>query len=348
MTAGSGQRQRSRTAFFVLGPLLGWLLLECLAALTLLALPDRELPKDDPEWLISAKEAWNHGFFQPDEHTIWRPRPGYREPAGEAKRYGTVDLAIDDHGHRVVPNSRQKPTTKPEGVRRVLLVGGSHPFGMWVNPSESYVEVLGDMLNAKEGGTWEVMNAACPGHTTFQGRKYIEEHALAFEPDIVLFDLGMNDTLPLSLSYASPDHQVQAVPTWASRLSGTLTSLPSYRLLKNGLASIVGQARPSEVRVPFDRQLENQSAVRKLGESAGFKTLFFSQVSAASPEAGGEAKCKYVPEGFEPYVDICGPFELLGSRAGYYFHDPIHANAQGHAIIGRTVFDRLEELGWTN
>jgi len=351
MTEPTKTPTRPRRGFYFLAPVAAWLLLECVSALTLMILPPEPepaaLPEEDPEWLVSAKDAWKNGFFGPDIHTIWRPSPGYREKAHRSRRYGEDDLAIDDNGHRVIPDSPPKSRKKPKDVRRVMLVGGSHPFGMWVNPSESYIEVLGQLLNAEGKHTWEVMNAACPGHTTFQGRKYIEEYGLDFEPDIILFDLGMNDSLPLSIQYASADHEVQAVPTWAARLSGTLTSLPSYRLLKKGLAGFVGKPKPAQVRVPMNLQLENQAAVRDLGEKEGYKTLFFSQVSVMPPERGGAAQCKYRPEGFEPYVDICGSFEELQAKAGFYFHDPIHANAEGHAIIGNAVYEKLKEIGWT-
>jgi len=341
---------RRRRSFYLLAPVVAWIGLELLAVFALWVLPVEavaDLPEDDPEWLISAKDAWKHRFFAIDKHTIWKPNPGYREKPSKASRYGTVELRIDDNGHRVVPSAPEKSKAKPSEVRRILLVGGSHPFGMWVNPEESYIEVLGDMLNRKGEGHREVMNAACPGHTTFQGRKYLEEHGLAFEPDIVLFDLGMNDTLPLSLKYATPDHEVQAVPSWAGNLGRTLATLPSYSLLKRAMAGIVGRPNPNQVRVPMKHQLANQDAARKLGKSEGFKTLFFSQVSVFPIGPGGRAQCKYVPEGYSPYADICGAFADLEGNAGLYFHDPIHANALGHAVIAATVFEKLEDIGWT-
>ena len=282
-----------------------------------------------------------------DDYTIWRPNPGYREKPGRVQRYGNQDLLIDVHGHRVVPGSPALEVQKPPGVRRILLVGGSHPFGMWVNPDEAYVEVLGAMLNRDQPGRWEVMNAASPGHTTFQGLRYIKHYTEALEPDIVLFDLGMNDTLPLSINYAAPDHEVMQVPTWAGRLGATLSGLPSYRVLKKALEGVVGRPRPNMVRVPMERQLANQEAVRSLGEERGFKTLFFSQVNVSPIGPGGRATCQYTPEGFEPYADVCEAFAKLGGNAGLHFHDPIHANATGHAIIAETVYDKLIELGWT-
>lgn len=345
----SPRPRKRRRSFYILGPLVVWFLLEVSAGLALWVLPDEEqpdLPEDDPDWLISAKDAWKHRFFQVDKHTIWRPSPGYREPPTKWLRYGTEDLAIDMHGHRVRPDSPEKSVAKPEGVRRILLVGGSHPFGMWVNADQSYIEVLGDLLNQREGPRWEVMNAASPGHTTFQGRKYIEEYGLVLEPDIVLFDLGMNDTLPLSVRYASPDHEVQAIPDWVDSVAGLLGSLPTYRLLRHALGGIVGRPEPSQIRVPMEQQLANQEAVRKLGSKKGFQTLYFSQVSVAPIGPGGRASCKYTPTGFEPYADVCAAFKDLGENAGLYFHDPIHSNAEGHAVIARTVLAKLDEIGW--
>ena len=124
----------------VLVPVILWVILEVIAGVILRGAeaPRTDLPADDPEWLVHAKEAFKHGFFQPDEHVLWVPTPNYNQPPGNVKVYGDEPLVLNAFGHR----SPAMPKEKPAGVKRVLIVGGSHPFGMWVNTDEAYSSVL--------------------------------------------------------------------------------------------------------------------------------------------------------------------------------------------------------------
>ena len=45
-------------------------------------------------------------------------------------------------------------------------------------------------------------------------------------------------------------------------------------------------------------------------------------------------------------VDLCGFWSRMGPRAGRYFVDELHPNAQGHALVAGLIFHRLVQLGW--
>ncbi len=323
-----------------------WLLLEGVSAVTLTVMGDEEplipLGEADPEWLVNAKSAYSNGFFITDDFTIWRPKPGFRGKASARAVYGKRPLVLNRHGHR----SPELTVAKPDGVRRIMLLGGSHPYGMWVETEEAYLAVVGQMLEARVGpGKWEMINAACPGHTTFQGLAFLRKYGLAFEPDIVIFDLGMNDGLPLSVGYAAPDHEVAAVPGFVNNAVRVASASFVYRLLRRMLKPVAGSADIEAVRVPVELTRTNREAVDALGAEHGFEVLHMAQVSS-EVGPGGRAGCKDTTAGFAAVADVCATFEALGTDSGLYFHDPIHANAEGHALIARTVLTKLDELGW--
>lgn len=339
--------ERSRRALFAVAAVVGaWLVMEAGSAAALAVMGDEEpvvtLAADDPEWLVNAKSAYTNGFFITDDLTIWRPKPGFQGRATERAVYGTEPLILNSHGHR----SPEIAVAKPEGVRRIMLLGGSHPYGMWVETREAYLSVLGQMLDARDGpGRWEMINAACPGHTTFQGLAFLRQYGLAFEPDIVIFDLGMNDSLPLSVGYAAPDHEVAAVPGVVANAVRVASASFVYRLLRRALKPVAGAADAQAVRVPAEMTRANREAVDALGAERGFEVLHMAQISS-EVGPGGKAGCKDLVEGFAHVADVCATFEDLGTDSGLYFHDPIHANAEGHALIAATVLAKLDELGW--
>ena len=335
---------RRRLAFRIAAVALALLALEGMSWAALGVLEERSDRDDGPEWLVHARNAMESGFYRPDPHALWTLAPGYREePSGDGV-WGTDTLELNAFGHRSPPMRR----AKPPGVRRVMVLGGSHPFGMWVGMQEVYSAVLARRLNEASDGEWQVLNAASPGHTTFQGAQYLAHQGLAFEPDVVIFDLGVNDNLPLALDYAAPDHEVAAVPLWARVTSEGAGSLQTYRLLKKLLAPSVGSRSVEGVRVPPERRRENLTTVQDLAEEHGVRVLYVSQVTVDGFRGPGRVRCVYEPsrDGFTPELDVCGVFEALGTDAGREFVDPVHADAAGHARIGEAAFARMKELGW--
>ncbi|MCO4773652.1 MAG: SGNH/GDSL hydrolase family protein [Deltaproteobacteria bacterium] len=329
-------RPASRTlAFGVFAVILALAGLEGVAfvALGFLEEDGGETPRDPSGWLVNAQLAFEQGFYTPDAHTLWRPTPGFREEVTPERFWGEAPLVLNEHGHR----NPSMPVSKPPSSRRALLVGGSHPFGMWVPTEASYAAVLERHL----GDEWSVLNAACPGHTTFQGAQYIEHYGLAFAPDVILFDLGVNDALPLALDFSRPDHEVQAVPWWSTRLRTALGRTSTYLVLKELLADAT--RRPVEgVRVPPENQQANVARVLELAEATGAHVLLFNQIEVGP--AGVRCSPRY--ETLGTTFDACGVFAGYGSEANRYFVDPVHANAQGHRMLGEALYARLLELGW--
>ena len=330
-------RSPSRSIAFSLASIaLSLLLLEGVAfvALGFLEEDPGETPRDRTGWLVNAQLAFERGFYLPDRHTLWRAAPSFREEMTPERFWGDLPLQLNDHGHRNAPMPREKPA----GVKRALLLGGSHPFGMWVRSDQSYAAVLEQRL----GDGWQVLNAACPGHTTFQGAQYLEHYGLDFAPDLILFDLGVNDELPLGVDFARPDHEVQAVPWWLTRVRTSLGRTSTYLVLRELLASTTKQ-RVEGLRVPPAQRRENVARVAQLAADAGARVLLFSQL-----EVGPDGlRCVERYGGLGEVFDACAVFQPFGRDVmDRYFVDPIHANTDGHRLLGEALYARIMELGW--
>lgn len=256
-------------------------------------------------------------------------------------------IQINEHGHR----SPSIPREKPPGVRRAMIVGGSHPMGMYVEARAMYAQALQRRLDAT-GARWQVINAAVSGHTTHQGLKVIEHHAAPFDPDVVIFDLGVNDNLPLAMDYAVPDHELAAAPSWATAGADVAGRFAAGRLAKRMLAAA---RRPAEgaIRVPRERGMQNAGALKALGAERGFEVLFLQQVmledmpGEGRGDEAGHIVCTREYPGLEPRVNLCDVFATFGRGAERYFVDTMHANEAGHAVIADAVFAAFEAQGWT-
>ena len=87
-------------------------------------------------------------------------------------------------------------TPRPAGVRRVLALGDSFTFGHAVEGAETWPAVLQELLNARGGPRYEVVNAGVSGHGTGQQLLLYDELEARVEPDLVVLGFSVvNDIL---------------------------------------------------------------------------------------------------------------------------------------------------------
>jgi lysophospholipase L1-like esterase len=334
-----------RVGALIAANLLAFLVLESLSRLVLAVAFRPEVPTgaDLRDWVVQAKLSFGDGLYVWDPACLWRLRPGYEGADEGAHFWGGEPLRVNSSGHR----GPERPVEKAAGVKRALVLGGSHPMGMYVRASESWTGVLESRLRAN--GTWEVLNASVPGHTSFQGRRYLETLGAQFEPDLVIADLGVNDTLSLTTEYPRPDAEAATAspPPWAMETDGLLASSGLYRLIRRLVrgAPDLRAGTPTEgTRVPPDERERNLDAIARFAESIGARAVFLSQVTVDLAETG-RAACVFRDDTRRPRVDVCALFEAQGADARRWFVDPVHANAAGHALIGNLVADVLVRDG---
>jgi lysophospholipase L1-like esterase len=98
-----------------------------------------------------------------------------------------IESRYNSLGLREVP-----PDPKPTGVRRVAVVGDSFSEGQGVKASDTLSQVLERLLNSEQPGRWQVRNCAQRGKD-FPGLLSTFETALAYDPDLIVYALVLND-----------------------------------------------------------------------------------------------------------------------------------------------------------
>jgi len=99
-------------------------------------------------------------------------------------------IAINEKGFRGPPF----PARKPAGAKRVVFLGGSSVFGFRLKGARAdWPARVERRLRAAGFADVECINAATPGHATFDslGRLYAELHL--YEPDIIVLYQSFND-----------------------------------------------------------------------------------------------------------------------------------------------------------
>lgn len=96
-------------------------------------------------------------------------------------------FTTNDLGFRAVPTS-----PKPEGARRIVVVGDSWTFGQGVEAGETFTSQLEKLLNRK-GAKWQVYNLGMPGWNTANEIAALRTLLSRLQPDVVVFCPTSND-----------------------------------------------------------------------------------------------------------------------------------------------------------
>jgi lysophospholipase L1-like esterase len=130
-------------------------------------------------------KAFDTGFFlyKPDAFT------GYALKPGVIINHPTLQTRNNSLGYR----SREFVAKKPEGVYRVIILGGSEAYGHGLSDVDTWAEQLQKLFDGSGHKRIEVINAAVDGYSSFQAMISFSTRLLDFNPDLVLCYLGWND-----------------------------------------------------------------------------------------------------------------------------------------------------------
>jgi hypothetical protein len=242
---------------------------------------------------------------------------------GEAARFESLNqrfphsfqVSSDANGLRAPAHSVEKDL----GVFRILLLGCSTTFGWGVADDESLPAQLEAQLRRSGYAKVEVINGGQPGYSSFQGRRFFEEVAAAYAPDLVMIGYVIQDSRKVAYSDLS---QAVLQDRGALIKQGLLYRSRLYQALKLSLGAVVLKSqsctddfgRPTEkcvYRVGEARFLENYRALRKSIEAIGAKVGHFSfpeEVAAGHSRQhrflqGKEAEFEHLPF-FDPSLQI--------------------------------------------
>lgn len=118
--------------------------------------------------------------YAPHHYLGYMPAPDFRN----------ADRQHNHLGFRGGPVSAEKP----EGVYRIVAVGGSTTYSVHTKDDrDSYPRLLQDHLRAGGFGDVEVINAGVPGYTSYHNFMNIAFRVLPLEPDLIILYQGFND-----------------------------------------------------------------------------------------------------------------------------------------------------------
>ena len=240
-------------------------------------------------WSARAMTTW----FRPHPTLHWVVRSNL---TNYEHGTGNTPVTTNRDGFREGPERR----AKPDGETRILVLGDSSNFGQGVTGSEMWEhqlqEILAPHVAASGAGTVRVINAACPGWTTYQGLELMRGVAASYEPDLVVAGFN-NDPGPEVMTdaqragaraFLSPVNALLfQSEVWLITREAVLATLrrfspaaqATYAKREAGAKPTYGKLgddRTAQLvrRVPKADFLENLTALQALGEEEGWDTVW--------------------------------------------------------------------------
>jgi len=192
-----------------------------------------------------------------------------------------VELVLQAGALVVHLTGRDGPRAWSSSDVRILAIGDSNTFGLYLDAEESYPSQLQELWNTTVGSPKiEVLNLGYPSTNSSYLRASFERILDAFDPDLVLVQIGVNDYWTAPLENASAGAGPGVVDAALRRYSR------AYKLVYMLRQSLVA---PKELEIDF-----NRDAVFDAGQDlnhTGFVRLGGEEFRL-SQSTGGEEEAK--------------------------------------------------------
>lgn len=294
-------------------------------------------------------------FYLKDKNLFWKLRPDQIIKGGF---FVEGEYQINSHGLRDYEFSEEKKS----GTVRIICLGNSCTFGWRVGLEETYPKQLGKLLNADlDYKKYEVINGGVTGYSSFQGKRFLQEQILEYNPDIITVCYGWNDLLPAAFGIEDKNQKLPA-QTFLD-IQNVLGQTEVYGFIRGLILARfqVKKSRNSSQIVPRVSPpdfLQNLIEIGQMCSGKHIPVIFLTTPIASLEAFWGKGKVSKTHQWHEVYnkvilnlpqssniyiLDIASLFENRKDVYDRPQDDYIHYNASGHKLIAENLCLFLEQ-----
>lgn len=224
---------------------------------------------------------------------------------------------------------------KPDGVFRIAILEASRAAGLGLRDEEVFEARLEQRLNtelASDDRRYEVLNFSVHGHIPLQRLYLLEQRALRFAPDVVIYIGG-----PRENSSAHIAHMYrEGVPSPYPFIEGLIARVHLRReVSRQRMSAVLVQHHVETLDFIYSRFA---SAVREQGATPVY--FYLPALDGTTPESAEQRRLAdeagFLVLDFDHVYGGRRPEELQLTRGDY-----LHPNAAGHGMIADALYQEL-------
>jgi len=317
---------------------------------------------------ISLRFSWEKpgygyptGIHIPDDSRGYKYQPNFvgNFPSQEFKN---VEIKINSKGLRDTEHN----FSKPKGITRILALGDSAAFGAGLPINDTYLKQLEDKFKEANYNV-EIIKAGVNGYDFQQEYTYYQGEGYAYEPDIILVNIALNDAGKVNIEKIR-----------YSRFGRGIFSYQNIKELARNYCftcnfvyfnSLIIKSRVSNKGQDYNDQYFNWVYNLWEGESWEFtkqqmqefileakeqnsKVIFFiipyNQQFKNSPQQWDDKPQQTLQAfGKEQGILVINPITELdtpGYESLYLYNDNVHWNKNGSAIASQVLFNNIKVI----
>lgn len=237
---------------------------------------------------------------------------------------------------------------KPEDQFRVLVVGDSMTYGLGVNESNRFTEVLERRLNDSLERNVRVINAGKQAAGMEDYYEFVLNRGTKYDPDLVIVAFDEEDTVDRELqeSFIEQEKDERGIPDDISIYSSEAAEDAVDAKLQGYVEGL--QWRESDFR-------EYMTKLLAMGDERDFQ-LYLYRITAgntddveivAEPVEGTEYDTVYDYWRQECGEKVIPPPENIARNRTYTFYPDPHFNPAGNRVLGKWLYSRLKKLSYS-
>jgi lysophospholipase L1-like esterase len=142
------------------------------------------------QWPYSRPKSANYLLFEPHPEWVMTPRK-------------SVDVTVLGNSHHHNSDGFRGNEFSPvKTKRRIACIGGSTTYCIGVGDDQTWPFYLDQLLQPD----YEVLNFGVPGHSSVEHKKMLPQILARYSPDIVVFQMGLNDLRNMNFDDPGPDY----------------------------------------------------------------------------------------------------------------------------------------------
>lgn len=293
-----------------------------------------------------------YGHFRDYNMEMWRyasdlkqplrdPRlPFHHFPNREGSYYGAI-IKTNSLGFR----DREYTIRKPDGKKRIVVLGDSFTLGWGVPLDGVFSKVLERRLNEHEN-KYEVINMGVGNYNTTMEVELFKWKGLGLGPDMAILMYFINDTEPIPPQKSGFKYAIMKRSYFFSFLFDRLVRIRSRFVKAFEWSSYYRSLYSPENSENLASNRESMRELVRLCDESDVKLLIVNipemhEFKDYQFVYATDYVRRFAKESNVPFIDLLPAFSAYAPESLWVSSEDPHANARAHSIIAQQIYEKI-------